>query len=313
MDLTLESVGVCNLKCKMCPTSYYSCNKGIMSDETFNNIIPYLNLFKKIELTGWGEPLLDNKIFEKAKIYKENNCTFSFTTNATLLDEEKTRKIIELSPASIQFSIDSGDSINYQNIRINSDFQEVIKNIKYFLEYNKNTKKISTSVALVIMKSNISFIDKFIDLVNSLEVDFVSFKPIDIIVSEEQIKETLEKNELIKIIDQIKLKLKKNISLVTWNIYKREKGDCLAKAGKNIFISWDGNVYPCCVFALNNNITILKKKIAFYRRFQQDNFCLGNVNKEALNEILEHKHYLDFINTFKNKKIPAKCRGCLLI
>jgi len=61
--LIVETVGLCNLRCSICPTNYYGkAFKKIMPEEIFRRLLPYFYPGLTVILTGWGEPLLDKDL-----------------------------------------------------------------------------------------------------------------------------------------------------------------------------------------------------------------------------------------------------------
>ena len=65
--LQVESAIVCNLDCLMCPWREITKNpqnRGLMSDEVWAAIRPYLSEVNSVDFTGGGEPLLQPKLEE---------------------------------------------------------------------------------------------------------------------------------------------------------------------------------------------------------------------------------------------------------
>ncbi|MCD6493649.1 MAG: radical SAM protein [Archaeoglobaceae archaeon] len=97
--LIVETVGFCNLKCIMCPTRNYATGKVLISDEIFKKVIEIVKKhdIKIIDMTGWGEPLLDSKLEERIAKIKElkKHMTIGFTTNGTLLTKKRIERILE--------------------------------------------------------------------------------------------------------------------------------------------------------------------------------------------------------------------------
>lgn len=65
--LIVETSGGCNLKCEMCPTTSYTTGKSLVADDIFEKILDVIRKqsVEEIDLTGWGEPLLDPKLEER--------------------------------------------------------------------------------------------------------------------------------------------------------------------------------------------------------------------------------------------------------
>ena len=99
----IQTSGICNAKCVMCPYQTSTSPKGIMSDKTFDKVIEVLSENKvmapKIAMYMQGEPLLDPNIATRIKqIYDNLPGQFNLveiSTNCSLLDEIKTNSIID--------------------------------------------------------------------------------------------------------------------------------------------------------------------------------------------------------------------------
>lgn len=97
-SVEIESLDVCNRKCSFCPVAYNNNPKKIMPDEIFNKLIAELkelNFKDKISFSGYGEPLLDNRLEEMVKIIKNKLSSFvEVVTNGDFLTYERFKRLI---------------------------------------------------------------------------------------------------------------------------------------------------------------------------------------------------------------------------
>lgn len=311
MRLLLETSAVCNLRCKMCPTIAYDCNKGIMSDRTFERLIPFFDLFEEVDLTGWGEPLLDNKIFERINVINDFGCKTSFTTNAVLLDKKNIKKILDSPISGVHFSMDSANPDNYKEIRKNSQFSIVSNNINNFLNENKRLKnKKHTSIGVMLMKSNIKELKYLIKFINTLDIDLVSFNDLGIVSTAEQLADIVSKRKLKNVFEKLKKQIKPSVKVMSWNIDDKPRGTCLDMPGKGIFISWDGKVSPCCI--LGHDAPLYYENFYQTRKIDNVRFNFGDVNREDLDKILKKEILNKIIQGIKNEKPLKICDHCRL-
>ena len=65
----IESTNLCNFKCSFCPHTKMKRKKGIMDFELYKKIIDEIKDWgiEELNLTGFGEPLLDPLLTEKIK------------------------------------------------------------------------------------------------------------------------------------------------------------------------------------------------------------------------------------------------------
>lgn len=135
-SMQIETVGACNLFCSMCPTMTYEEGKVLMSDDIFEKVLKFIsdnkNNIKDINLSGWGEPLLDKKLAERIAAIKAVNSLIkvSITSNGTLLKEDRIYSILDSGIDHIRISFDAASKKTYEKIRIGADYDSVINNLK---------------------------------------------------------------------------------------------------------------------------------------------------------------------------------------
>lgn len=146
-------VYACNFRCKYCIYSLEKANHGYISDEIFMSI----DLFKKIiddikkfdkkikmiRFAAIGEPLLHNKISEMIKYVREADVAESIdiVTNASMLNEELSLKLINSGLSKLRISIEGLSSEEYlENCGAKIDFDNLVKQISYFYQNKKETK-----------------------------------------------------------------------------------------------------------------------------------------------------------------------------
>ena len=155
--IQIEPSSICNYRCIMC----YQIDKsfsnkstgymGYMDLELYKNIIDQVDgKVEGITLASRGEPLL-NKNFVKMLEYSSGKFLgFKINTNASLLTEKLSHTILSnLEIGTIVFSIDAADKALYEQIRINGDFEKVMRNISMFKEIKEKYYKTSNIVTRV--------------------------------------------------------------------------------------------------------------------------------------------------------------------
>ena len=132
-------------------------NNSLMSMDTYNKIMDELdeNTLYSIVFASRGEPLINPYISEMIKKAKEKNVLdIKLNTNAVLLNEEMSRKLLQSGLDLIVFSIDSIVPEHYKAIR-GVNLSTVLKNINTFLNIKNNefsNSKLKTRVSMVITK-----------------------------------------------------------------------------------------------------------------------------------------------------------------
>jgi MoaA/NifB/PqqE/SkfB family radical SAM enzyme len=139
--LQIETVNkLCNARCAMCTIFTNNRAAEIMSLEKFMKIIdkfePYKDRLEFLTTHGCGEPILDKTIAEKIAYAKKAGFRgIGFSTNAGLLTEEISKKLLEAGLDTLIFSIDGLTKEVQEAIRYKAgDFKQVYDNVHRFME-----------------------------------------------------------------------------------------------------------------------------------------------------------------------------------
>ena len=138
--LLIEPVSACNLRCIMCfqiDESFTNSNlMGMMDIKLFKNIIDQAvkGGTKAITLASRGEPTLHPKLGEMLEYCSGKFFEIKINTNATKLSEKLIHQILKSGVTIMVFSVDSYKKDEYETIRVNGIFEEIVKNVKKFKE-----------------------------------------------------------------------------------------------------------------------------------------------------------------------------------
>jgi len=151
--------GICNSRCIMCSYKTWARKPNVMNNDTFRRILeklkPYREHIQYLSLHGWGEPLLDKGIVEKVKIAKEMGFIGTgFATNCNGLDEYKSQELIEAGLDTIICSIDGINKHTHESIRIGTNFEETVSNVKKFIKLRNKSGKTRIMVRFIRQEIN---------------------------------------------------------------------------------------------------------------------------------------------------------------
>lgn len=145
-EILIETVMGCNLRCPMCPVpssrelmnNRKPCH---MQPEVYKKIIDQISeLPRFISLYQMGEPLLNKHIFDYIIMAKSKGHQVSLTSNGTLLNDMKSKKLIDSKLDKITFSVDGFKPETYEKIRVGAKYERVCKNIEYLYRMKKKKK-----------------------------------------------------------------------------------------------------------------------------------------------------------------------------
>lgn len=151
--------GMCTSRCIMCTIRNWTREPNIMDTDSFRQIMekfrPYRDRIEYVTLHGCGEPLIDKRLPEKIRIAKEMGFKgLGFATNCTLLTEEKSRQLIESGLDTIICSIDGTEKQTHESIRVGTNFEQVVANVKNFIKIRSETGNTRVLVRFIRQEKN---------------------------------------------------------------------------------------------------------------------------------------------------------------
>ena len=299
----IENGAGCNLRCEMCAINKMKRKKGFLTFENFKKIFdqinpPYLNL------TGYTESFLNKDIFKMIDYGKKKGSFIKLDSNATILTKEIISNIINSGAHAISISVDGSNEKIYGNIRKGGKLNVVLENLQKLVteKYNKNSQ-MKISVAIVVQKNNIKDLINIIKIVDKIGVDDINPTPIVEYDIKDYEKFTLQKciTDLQKVLQ--KLKMLKTKTKVNWEPLKDylkdyEKGNLKYKKEHcfapwyNTYITWEGDVVPCCYHYDNQKL-------------------FGNVFQEDFKKIWNNQEYRKFRKEMMKKgRTSDLCQTC---
>ena len=141
--LQIETInGTCTARCTMCSYKAWKRRPHTMDSATFRAILerflPYLDQLRYLSLQSFGEPLLDKGLAEKVRIAKDMGFRgIGFATNCTELDKQKSEALMKAGLDTILCGIDGTRKETHEAIRIGTDFDRIVSNVKGFVRLRK--------------------------------------------------------------------------------------------------------------------------------------------------------------------------------
>ena len=176
----IDVYSACNLRCIMCPQSAEKFKRQAeMPMSMFKEIIDSVcknNPLIKLYMSG--EPLLHKDIFAMIEYAGGKGCQTMIHTNATLLTEEVSKKLLSSKLNYLTFSFDGCSAEIYEKLRPPAKFKKTKLNILRYLDLRSNHKNNGphTSIEIIKMKDTVELIDNFIDQWKKSGVDVVNIR-----------------------------------------------------------------------------------------------------------------------------------------
>lgn len=303
--LQVESSVACNLQCVMCPwrgVSKGADNGGIMPQEVWEAIRPYLSQVLSIDFSGGGEPLLQPRLEEWIKEAKGAGCETGFLTNGFLLKKETAGRMISAGVDWIGVSMDGATEEAYGVIRKGSSFDRVRENLANVatLRVGKVPK---TMINFVLMNVNFHQVEEIVRLAARLGVDQVNFKQCDVIRGEYGKGYGLFAREETKDVHRLKKRLSKarrlakklKVQTTAFSFTPDEQPVCKQDPQDSLFIRYDGLVAPCISLAYGGPTTFLDKEVSM------PSLHYGHLPDDDLLELWESDDCKWFRERFQNR------------
>jgi MoaA/NifB/PqqE/SkfB family radical SAM enzyme len=166
--IRMDTINLCNLRCKMCYYSFDAKRKKEQMD---------LPLFRKVAgevfpktrflyLSCATEPLMNKQFADFVRVTGEYKVPFtSFCTNGQLLTEEVVHACIDANISEIIFSIDGATAETYEAIRRGGKWDRLGKNLELLatIKRQKNSRNPAVRINFTCMQTNIEELPAMVD------------------------------------------------------------------------------------------------------------------------------------------------------
>lgn len=301
--IEIEVTTRCNLRCILCERTYWDEPNRDMSFEEFKNIVDQFPKLKWIGLTGIGESFI-NKDFMKMlryvksrKVYVELYDTFYF------IDEKTAKELIEIGVDKIFISLDAATKETYEKIRIGSNFERVVNNVRNLHRLKREIDSHFPEIAFhyIINKYNLQEIPQYVDLVYSIAQDKAEIQLTRMLHEYKEVRDLFVEipDDVIKSAE----KKAKDLGIhLVWNLdvsqNKPPINECIEWTMPFIFVT--GHVIPCCSGNEAGNRDFQKKT------------ALGNIFEQGFKEIWYGGKYKTLRKMLLQGKVPLQCKNCCL-
>lgn len=257
----LETINDCTARCIMCGIKEWKklTKQKLMSDSLFkkiaDEIIEHKQEVQSIALYVGNEPLMDENITNRINYLAKNNICINISTNASLLNKDKAKALIDCGINHISFSIDSLNKKIYEEIRRGLNFEKVLGNILAFIKMRDSLNaNIKIKINIVENSQNTNEIANFVEfwekILDKNKGDFVRVESFVQTFNQKQNMQELE--------NKAQEEYEKINALPCYTLWN------------TMVIKADGSVALCCIDQLRN-------------------YCSGNLENNSIQEIW-HNH-----------------------
>jgi len=254
--LNIAITDMCNLGCRHCPRTYDdSIDLDQLDPERVKDIIDEVSPHTaQIQISaGLGEPLLYDGVFDVIEHAKNQNMRLRMMSNATVLDEEKANRLLDLGIDHLAISLDGATAETYEKIRVGADFENVISNIDRFCTLrDERGAAVDTQLSPVLfVGENLEEMPRFVEIAHEIGVDSVGFN--DLIPSPEmegistKNLDTASPEEMEHIEDVFEKTRQRATELgVDLKLPTEEDESACTEPWHMLTVTTKGKVRPCC-------------------------------------------------------------------
>jgi MoaA/NifB/PqqE/SkfB family radical SAM enzyme len=283
----------CNLKCEMCKR-WRETREPPISMERFKEIITELAELgcQKIHFSG-GEPMLRPQLPDLVEYATGLGIRVTLTTNGTLIDKVKAKRLVEAGLRGVNVSIDSPIRKMHEKIRgVQGSFKLTTRAVALFRKYARKGK-LTVRINTVVGRSNYATLASLPDLAHELGADGINLIPVDDHCGEHLSMRkkdiALFNSEIAPIIESRANEL--GINIADEDAYPFGRGDSevrLGRAGRYAFGYY--NKFPCYA-AWTHSLIDFNGLVYVCCMTREQIQPLGDVRKQSFREIWEGDLY----------------------
>ena len=261
---------------------------------------------RSVAIIGEAEPTLNPNLYDAIVVGKNSGIDMSIATNGILWDASQKGEAALEHLEWMRFNISAASHESYIKIHASKEFNTVIEKIKYCVETKrKKNLKLTIGLQMVLTPKCIGEVVPLAKLSSELGVDYLQIKHCsDTVKNDLGFYERLDEyHKFVPILKEAESYSNEHLSVIAkWdkitNEGKREYDQCLG-APFLLYGEGTGLMYSCGMF--------------FSGAKYEQNFLMGDLNKQTFKEIIESDHYWNIVNKVKNeidvhKECYANCR-----
>jgi MoaA/NifB/PqqE/SkfB family radical SAM enzyme len=176
----IEPVGVCNLRCQMCPISFREDrpvhgSRRYMDFDLYTRLVDEFENLQNLHLQGLGEPMLHPQFFEMVEYAAARGIHVTINTNMTQLTPAKAERCVTSGLEGLFFSIDGATAETYEAIRVHSSFAKVLANLELLIDTKRRlaSRTPQLKLVMVLMRQNLAELPDLVRLAHRFGLDEV--------------------------------------------------------------------------------------------------------------------------------------------
>ena len=316
--LYLEVTNRCNLLCTTCPRTYEELEPPADMDwDLFTSIVDQVPDLARAVLHGVGEPMLVANLPRMVKYLKDRSVYALFNTNGTVLSERNGRALIDAGLDELRVSLDASNRASFKSIRGRDYFGRILRNVRAFreLQEREGHAKPQVSVWLTGLRETVEELPAFLKVAAEIGVKEVYLQRL-VFFAEKAIGKAQPDQALFERLTEGEaayLKQAEDLARslgVTFSASGAATEPGLSLKGTSDGSPWSLCRRPWSLMYFTANGRALPCCIAPFSQHGYDNYTLGHVGKQSLQDIWNGPAYRDFRAALLSDKPPECCANC---
>ena len=291
----IETSSECNFRCPSCPLSMkeYDRPEKHLGPEEFRRILEAFPKVEKVELQGVGEVFLNPRIFEVIREARDRGIEVHTFSNASKIERDTARRIVESGLALINFSMDGADEETFRKLRKGGTLRRYRRCVTNLVQARAALGSATPQIGImtVLSKRNCDQVPRMLAIAEELGVDRIIFTKLNAGVKDDQRELMLGPDELA-MLDAMPPRNGRLEVVKAYHAWtKEERMNCYWPKSM-AYVTVEGHVTPCCNY------------------YDHRTLSLGNVFEQSGDEIWNGPAYRDFRRRLWNGDLPDMCASC---
>ena len=316
----IEVSNCCNLHCEYCVLDEATHGKKIMSEETFETLVPVLAHARRIDLSGLAEPLMNTHfiaLLAKARAAAPQ-AHIAMCTNATLLTEAVSEQLVASGLDELVFSLDGIDPAQVDAVRHGGSLDTVLQNIRTLQQVKKRlgADKPVLSATVVLQKENLGQLPGIVRLAAELGCEGVSVNGLEPysapLVGHAIWADPAAVPELASALREAQ-EFARSLGIELRLPAMSPQAPLCPQASRPMVLA-DGTVVPCSVLAYErlSLLAVDDEGEIVHRQGVTAPLEFGNIAVGGLAAVWNSDEYHEFRRRVRNGDFPDPCRSCLM-
>jgi radical SAM protein with 4Fe4S-binding SPASM domain len=294
--LQIETSSICNFRCPSCPLGdkAYDRPEKHMTPDQFRRVLEAFPEARKVELQGIGEVFLNDQVFEIIREARDRGVEVHTFSNASLIDPDLARRIVESGLALINFSLDGADEPTFRKFRKGGTLARYEECVGNLVEARRAAGSTTPQIGAmsVLNHENVRQVPDLLAIAERLGMDTIIFTKMNAAAGSDRLSPLLlteEDREWLRSQPPHDGSIEVVWAFEPWT--EQQRRECYWPQ-QMTYVTVEGDVTACCNY------------------YDSRELCFGNVFEQSGAEIWNGEKYKAFRRQLVGGELPLQCKLC---